>query len=113
MLTLRGGLSHTSDTQIMKLKALNIDGRNYYKVIPAKRLFNSTMIHEVITRGDFFAVDLETGTLTILAGHLLASPSNTYALTPAPSAQPHKIDVPAERSKLKELVEQMRLELGD
>ena len=97
----------------MKLKALHIDGRNYYKVIPAKRLFNSTMIHEVITRGDFFAVDLETGTLTILAGHLLASPSNTYELTLQPTTKSHKIDVPAERTRLKELVEQMRLELGD
>lgn len=96
----------------MKLKALNIDGRNYCKVIPAKRLFNSTMIHEVITRGDFFAVDLETGTLTILAGHLLASPSNTYELT-LPPTKSHKIDVPAERTRLKELVEQMRLELGE
>ena len=97
----------------MKLKALYIDGRNYYKVIPAKRLFNSTMIHEVITRGDFFAVDLETGTLTILAGHLLSSPSNTFELTFKPTTQFPKIDVPAERSRLKELVEQMRLELGE
>ena len=97
----------------MKLKALNIDGRNYYKVIPAKRLFNSTMVHEVITRGDFFAVDLETGTLTILAGHLLASPSNTIELTFKPTSQSPKVDVPTERTRLKELVEQMRLELGD
>ena len=97
----------------MKLKALYIDGRNYCKVIPAKRLFNSTMIHEVITRGDFFAVDLETGTLTILAGHLLASPSNTIELTFKPTSQSPKVDVPTERTRLKELVEQMRLELGE
>ena len=96
----------------MKLKALYIDGRNYYKVIPAKKLFNSTLVHEVITRGDFFAVDLETGTLTILAGHLLASTSNTFELTLQPTTQFPKIDVPAERTKLRELVEQMRLELG-
>ena len=96
----------------MKLKALNIDGRNYCKVIPAKRLFNSTMIHEVITRGDFFAVDIETGTLTILAGHLLSRPMNTIELT-LPPTKSHKIDVPAERIRLKELVEQMRLELGE
>ena len=97
----------------MKLKALNIDGRNYYKVIPAKKLFNSTLVHEVITRGDFFAVDLETGTLTILAGHLLSRPSNTIELTFQPTTKSHKIDVPAERTRLKELVEQMRLELGE
>ena len=97
----------------MKLKALYLDGRNFVKVIPAKRLFNSTMIHEVITRGDFFAVDLETGTLTILAGHLLASPMNTIELTFKPTTKFPKIDVPTERTKLRELVEQMRLELGD
>ena len=97
----------------MKLKALNIDGRNYCKVIPAKKLFNSTMIHEVITRGDFFAVDLETGTLTILAGHLLSRPMNTIELTLQPTTKSPKIDVPKERTRLKELVEQMRLELGD
>ena len=89
----------------MKLKALYIDGRNYCKVIPAN--------HEVITRGDFFAVDLETGTLTILAGHLLSHPSNTYELTFQPTTKFPKVDVPAERTRLKELVEQMRLELGD
>ena len=97
----------------MKLKTIYLDGRNFVKVVPAKRLFNSTMVHEVCTRGDFFAVDLETGTLTILAGHLLASPSNTYELTLQPTTKFPKIDVPAERTKLKELVEQMRLELGD
>ena len=98
----------------MKLKALNIDGRNYYKVIPAKRLFNSTMVHEVITRGDFFAVDIETGTLTVLAGHLQHSaPSNTFNLTRHLPAQTPLKPVKDERAKLKELVEQMRLELGD
>lgn len=38
----------------------------YMKVIPAKRLFNSTMVHEVVNRGDFFAVCILTGSLTIL-----------------------------------------------
>lgn len=38
----------------------------YMKVIPAKSLFNSTMIHEVVTRGDFFAVSLGDQKLTVL-----------------------------------------------
>jgi hypothetical protein len=42
------------------------DFNPYIKVIPVKRLFNSTMVHEVVTRGDFFAVNLATGELTIL-----------------------------------------------
>jgi hypothetical protein len=36
------------------------------RITPAKRLFNSTMIHEVVTRGDFFAVNLQTGVFTVL-----------------------------------------------
>ena len=38
----------------------------YMKVIPVKRLFNSTMVHEVVTRGDFFAVCLLDNSLTVL-----------------------------------------------
>jgi hypothetical protein len=38
----------------------------YIKVIPSKRLFNSTMVHEVVTRGDFFAVCMLDHSLTIL-----------------------------------------------
>jgi len=40
------------------------------RAIPAKKLFNSTMVHEVVNRGDIFAVCMETGTLTILRGTL-------------------------------------------
>jgi len=38
----------------------------YIKVVPVKKLFNSTMIHEVVTRGDFFAVNLLDSRLTVL-----------------------------------------------
>lgn len=50
----------------MSLKTFLHNGIPYLKVIPVKRLFNSTMVHEVVTRGDFFAVDLLTGSLTVL-----------------------------------------------
>lgn len=36
------------------------------RIIPAKRLFNSTMVHEVVNRGDFFALNLDTNIFTIL-----------------------------------------------
>lgn len=52
----------------------------YMMVIPAKRLFNSTMIHEVITRGDFFAVNLLTSIFTILpngANHAVGQTTHT------------------------------------
>jgi len=42
------------------------DGKAYMRVTPVKRLFNSTMVHEVVTRGDFFAVNLQTAELTVL-----------------------------------------------
>lgn len=38
----------------------------FIKVIPVKRLFNSTMVHEVVTRGSFFAVCLLDNSLTVL-----------------------------------------------
>ena len=40
----------------------------YIRVIPSKRLFNSTMVHEVVNRGDVFAVHVETQQLTIIPG---------------------------------------------
>jgi len=40
----------------------------YIRVIPAKCLFRSTMIHEVINRGDILAVHVETQQLTIIPG---------------------------------------------
>lgn len=40
----------------------------FMRVTPSKSLFHSTTVYEVITRGDFFAVDLATGTLTVLKG---------------------------------------------
>lgn len=40
----------------------------YIRVIPSKRLFNSTMVHEVVNRGDVFALHVETQQLTIIPG---------------------------------------------
>lgn len=42
------------------------DGQLYMKMIPSKGLFHSTTVYEVVTRGDFFAVNLETGVFTIM-----------------------------------------------
>jgi hypothetical protein len=49
-----------------KFPVFMYEDQPYMKVIPAKRLFNSTMIHEVCTRGDFFAVNMVTNVFTIL-----------------------------------------------
>lgn len=42
------------------------NGRQFMKVEPAKFLFNSSLISNVINRGDIFAVDLNTGELTVV-----------------------------------------------
>jgi hypothetical protein len=45
-------------------------GAWYLRVVPAKGLFQSTMVHEVVNRGDVFAVRLSDQRLTILPGSL-------------------------------------------
>lgn len=47
-------------------KIFMFDGVPWMRIVPAKRLFNSTMIHEVVNRGDMFAVSLLTGVFTVL-----------------------------------------------
>ena len=42
------------------------NGEEYIQVTPSKRLFNSTMVHETVTRGDIFAVRIRDNLLTIL-----------------------------------------------
>lgn len=52
------------------LKAFIYNNKLYLRVIPNKPLFKSTMIHEVVNRGDIFAVDLLDGQrLTIIPGN--------------------------------------------
>ncbi len=50
------------------LKVFELEGVLYLRVIPGKKLFQSTMVHEVVNRGDIFAVRLEDSVLTIIPG---------------------------------------------
>ena len=43
-------------------------GEIHVRCIPAKKLFNSSMVHEVVNRGDIFALNLVTGILTVIPG---------------------------------------------
>ena len=52
------------------MKVFEIAGILYLRVTPVKSLFHSTMVHEVVNRGDIFAVRLEDATLTIIDGEL-------------------------------------------
>jgi hypothetical protein len=45
---------------------LEKEGKFFWVVTPTKALSKSTMVHEVINRGDKFAVNLATGELTIV-----------------------------------------------
>lgn len=44
------------------------EGKTYIQVKPVKKLFQSNLIHDVITRGDIFAVNIQTQELTIISG---------------------------------------------
>lgn len=50
------------------MKAFSYNGRAYLRVIPGKSLFRSTLVHEVVNRGDIFALDLDSQQLTVLPG---------------------------------------------
>jgi hypothetical protein len=43
-------------------------GELYIRTVPGKSLFNSTMIHQVVNRGDVFAMRVSDQTLTIIPG---------------------------------------------
>jgi len=43
-------------------------GKTFIKVVPVKSLFHSNLIHQVVTRGDVFAVNVDTHELTIIPG---------------------------------------------
>lgn len=58
----------TSSSQKIILKAFELDGVVYARVIPGKKLFNSTMVHSVVNRGDIFALRLEDSVFTIIPG---------------------------------------------
>jgi hypothetical protein len=52
----------------VKLKTFYYKNDLYIRVIPAKSLFNSTLVHEVINRGDIFAIRVSDSHLTIVPG---------------------------------------------
>lgn len=92
----------------------------HLKITPAKKLFNSTLIHEVINRGDVFALNLSTGIFTILPRHRyegahVVHQTHDLVSSAATMAAAHRAKEKATEAKvrLKELVEQIKLELED
>lgn len=61
------------------------NGELYIRCIPGKALFNSTLVHEVVNRGDVFAVRVSDQKLTIISGKSLVEHTKvdvTKELTP-------------------------------
>lgn len=50
------------------LKMFKHQGEWYLRTVPAKTLFRSTMVHEVVNRGDILAVRLSDHILTVIPG---------------------------------------------
>jgi hypothetical protein len=62
------------------MKAFLYKDELYIKVIPGKNLFKSTMVHEVINRGDIFAVRLSDSALTILDGTIQVEHTDVHPM---------------------------------
>ena len=56
-------------TTLTTLKAFELDGEFYVRIVPGKKLFNSTMVHSVVTRGDIFALRLKDSVFTVIPGN--------------------------------------------
>ena len=50
------------------MKAFIYNGEQYIRCVPGKNLFKSTMVHEVVNRGDIFAIRVSDSQLTIVPG---------------------------------------------
>lgn len=50
------------------MKAFWYKDQLYIRLIPAKRLFNSTLVHEVVNRGDVFAMNMSNQQFTVIPG---------------------------------------------
>lgn len=71
----------------MKLKAFIFNGDVYIRCVPSKKLFHSTMVHEVVNRGDIFALRCKDQQLTIIPGkseveHIELSPPELLPTQP-------------------------------
>lgn len=104
----------------IQLHTFTHNNQLHLKITPAKKLFNSTLIHEVVNRGDVFALNLSTGIFTILPRHYYAGAyvvHQTHDLTLSEhsrtAANRAKEKAAEAKVRLKELVEQLKLELED
>ena len=97
------------------MKTFIYENQIYIRCIPAKSLFHSSLVHEVVNRGDIFAVRVSDKVLTIVPGrsqvdhteHPLTTyvkPTSTADKTPTTSS-PSKAEA---RAHLKRLADEIR-----
>lgn len=61
-------MSAQSDSSNNTLRTFLYKGELYIRVVPSKALFRSSLIHEVVNRGDVFAIRVSDSLLTIIPG---------------------------------------------
>lgn len=74
------------------MKAFIYNGKTYLRCIPGKSLFHSTLVHEVVNRGDIFGLDIETQVFTIIKGTAAVEHIELNVYTPAPGIERMRID---------------------
>lgn len=52
----------------MTLKTFIYKDELYIRLVPSKRMFQSTLIHEVVNRGDIFAMRVRDQQFTVIPG---------------------------------------------
>ena len=65
------------------MKTFTYKDELYIRCIPGKRLFQSTMIHSVVNRGDIFAVRVRDQVLTIIPGDAQVEHSTHHVIASA------------------------------
>ena len=73
-----------------QIKAFYYKDKLYIRLVPAKTMFHSTMVHEVVNRGDVFAMRVEDQVMTVVPGtakvtqvNITLPLANPLTLTPA------------------------------
>lgn len=80
------------------MKAFIYNGQTYIRLIPGKKLFQSTMVHEVVNRGDIFGMNIQTQVFTIIPGTAKVEHIDIHAM-------------PSAATMAKELTEQTTLDI--
>ena len=65
------------------MKTFTYNNELYIRCIPGKNLFKSTMVHDVVNRGDIFALRVSDQVMTIIPGAAAVVHSNHHVIATA------------------------------